>query len=146
MLRKILLPAILIVAASLVSACSVIMPEQALTVNSSEPGAEVYLALHGRRSIGVSSADFAGNIPMGNDDTQFVYIGDTPLDHTFYTTRYASGVMVPGEMSSNQSTIYSEATVRVVYDDGRREERRVRLNNQHIELNFDGNGGAMDAK
>lgn len=121
-----------------VSACSVIMPEQALTVTTPEPGAQVYMSLHGDRSMGVNGGGIAGNIPMGRDDTSFSYIGDTPLDHTFYTTRYENGVMVPGEFSSNQRTFYTEATIRVVFEDGSREERRVRLNNQHISLDFDG--------
>lgn len=124
------------------SACSVIMPEQALTITSTEPGAEVYMALHGDRSMGVSGGGFAGNIPLGEDNTQFVYIGDTPLEHTFYTTQYQNSVVVPGEFSSNQRTFYTEATIRLVYDDGSREQRRVRLNNQHIDLRFSGHGAA----
>ena len=121
-----------------VSACAVIMPEQAISVTTPEPGAEVYLALHGSRSIGVSGAGVAGRIPMGQEDTAFVFIGETPLEHSFFTTRYQAGVMAPGEFSSNQQTAFSEATVRVVYDDGGQEERRIRLNNGQISLRFDG--------
>ena len=123
-----------------VSACSVINPEQALTVTTDQPSAEVYLALHGRRSIGVNATGVIGSIPAGQDNTEFVFIGETPLEHSFYTTRHQHGVMVPGEFSSNQSTVYSEATVQVVYDDGARDERRIRLNNDHISLHFDGPG------
>ncbi len=124
-----------------VSACSAIMPQQVISVTTPEPGAEVYLALHGSRSIGVSGTGVAGSIPMGQADTAFVFIGETPLEHTFFTTRYQPGVMVPGEFSSNQQTAFSEATVRVVYDHGGQENRRIRLNNGQISLRFDGRSG-----
>jgi hypothetical protein len=130
----------IVMGAGLVSACSVIAPVQTVVVTTPEPGAEVYLALHGRTSLGINSQEFMGHIPTGEDNTGFTFVGTTPLTHTFRTTRHVGGVGSPGEFSTAQNTIYSEATVRVVHADGYREERRIRIDNAVIQLSFDRRG------
>lgn len=124
--------------ALMVSACSTLMPQQTLVVTTPEPGADVYMALEGDTSLGVNSQAIMGRIPTGARETEFAFIGETPLTHTFYTTEYGHNVSSPGEFSANTSTVFRSATIAVVYDDGAREERRVRLNNGEIQLRFDG--------
>ena len=79
-----------------------------------------------------------GRIPTGTETTDFLFIGETPLTHTFHTTRYQQGLMAPGVASTNSSTYYNEAIIRVEYDNGAVDERRIRLNNGEIQLSFDG--------
>lgn len=135
------LPLLLIAAVSFtVAACSVILPQQTFVITTPEPGAEVYMSLTGHRSIGVNSSEVMGSIPTGRDTTGMNFIGTTPLTHTFHVTRHAPGVSSPGEFSTSMNTVYTEALVEVVYPDGRRESRRVQLNNGEIRLDFTGSG------
>lgn len=122
----------------LVSGCSTLFPEQTLVVNTPEPGAEVHVSLIGSSQINVASQDFTGSIPTGDRSTAFQYVGETPLTHTFMVAQYQSGPSAAGFGSSNQSTFYREAVVRVIYPGGVVDERRVRLNHAELVLNFDG--------
>ena len=134
-------PALVVAAMSVsLSACSTLFPEQTVHVTTVEQGAEVYMSLLGNTSLGVTGPEVMGRIQTGTEQGNFLYIGDTPLSHTFQTTRYQQGLMVPGVASTNHTTIYSEAVIRVIYDDGSLEERRVRLNNGEISMSFNGSG------
>jgi|GEM_PF-4317115 len=135
------LPLLAVAAVSLImSACSVILPQQTFTVTTPEPGAEVYMSLSGHRSLGVNSMDVMGSIPTGRDTTGMNFIGTTPLTHTFHVTRHMPGVSSPGEFSTSMNTVYTEALVRVVYPDGTSEERSVQLNRDEMRLDFNGSG------
>lgn len=137
--RRLMLP--VVAALSLImSACSVILPQQTFIVTTPEPGAEVYMSLTGHRSVGVNSTDVMGSIPAGRDTTSMNFIGTTPLTHTFHVTRHRPGVAAPGEFSTSMNTVYTEAFVEVIYPDGRRESRNVRLNNGEMRLDFTGSG------
>ena len=124
--------------ALVLAGCATLFPEQTLVVNTPEPGAEVHISLTGSSQINVASQEFTGTIPTGQRTTDFQYVGETPLTHTFMIANYEPGMSAAGMGSANQSTFYSEAIVRVVYPGGIIDERRVRLNHAELTINFDG--------
>ena len=128
---------VILLAASSVSACSLINPTQSLTVNTHTPGADVYLALSGDTSQNVDVVGIIDTrIASGPIETDFDYIGSTPLIYSFSTTGYQNQFHIPGQVNAYETSRWHSGTLRVEHQNGSVEYRNFRINNGDIAFNF----------
>lgn len=131
---------IIFAAALATTACaSTQAQQQTLVVNTPEPGAQVYLSLTGDTAQAVRVPGIVrGSLPTGDAQSDFAYLGTTPLTYTFATAGYEGMVRVPGQFRTYSTTHWHEGMMRVEHANGTVEHRRFNVRNGSLEMNFPG--------
>lgn len=130
----------LVVAAGLLASCTSIgSAQQTLSVETTEPGAAVYLEVEG---VAVSEMRVPGLIRGTLGERSFVrdfgYIGTTPLTYSVPTYGERRHVSVPGRFRSGEERYARSGIVRVEHANGVIEERRFTVRNGDLLMSFNG--------
>ena len=131
---------VLIAVALATTACaSTQAQQQTLVVTTPQPGAQVYVSLSGDTSQAVRVTGLIrGSLPTGSVESDFAYLGTTPLNYTFATAGYDGVVRVPGQFRTYSATHWHDGMMRVEHVDGTVEHRRFSVRDGSLEMNFAG--------